>query len=120
MLSAGKGDLIGCEVSCEDAGIKANADVKALTYCDLQGISLKGLRDTLSLYPEYAHKFTGQIVYQLSYNLGSSRCEPEVSERPPQYETYIEQTEESDWQLNSVWVLSVNAHCHLTIKGEKS
>ncbi|CAI9546748.1 unnamed protein product [Staurois parvus] len=77
----GKGDLIGCEVSCEDSVIKANADVKALTYCDLQGISLKGLRDTLSLYPEYAHKFTGQIVHQLSYNLGSSRCEPEVSER---------------------------------------
>ncbi|XP_077339481.1 voltage-gated inwardly rectifying potassium channel KCNH3 [Lithobates pipiens] len=74
----GKGDLIGCEVSCEDAGIKANADVKALTYCDLQGISLKGLRDTLSLYPEYAHKFTGQIIHQLSYNLGSSRCEPET------------------------------------------
>ncbi|XP_018423475.1 PREDICTED: potassium voltage-gated channel subfamily H member 3-like [Nanorana parkeri] len=74
----GKGDLIGCEVSCEDTVIKANADVKALTYCDLQGINLKGLRDTLSLYPEYAHKFTGQIVHQLSYNLGSSRCEPET------------------------------------------
>ncbi|XP_068123763.1 potassium voltage-gated channel subfamily H member 3 isoform X2 [Hyperolius riggenbachi] len=74
----GKGDLIGCEVSCDDTVIKANADVKALTYCDLQGISLKGLRDTLSLYPEYAHKFTCQIIHQLSYNLGSSRCEPET------------------------------------------
>ncbi|KAM9319397.1 voltage-gated inwardly rectifying potassium channel KCNH3 [Gastrophryne carolinensis] len=74
----GKGDLIGCEVSCEDNVIKANADVKALTYCDLQGISLKGLRDTLSLYPEYSHKFTCQITHQLSYNLGSSRCESHV------------------------------------------
>ncbi|XP_063808741.1 potassium voltage-gated channel subfamily H member 3 isoform X1 [Pseudophryne corroboree] len=73
----GKGDLIGCEVSFEDTVIKTNADVKGLTYCDLQGISLKGLRDTLSLYPEYAHKFTSQITQQLSYNLGDSRCEPE-------------------------------------------
>ncbi|KAG9491464.1 hypothetical protein GDO78_000130, partial [Eleutherodactylus coqui] len=77
----GKGDLIGCEVSFEDTVIKANADVKGLTYCDLQGISLKGLRDTLSLYPEYAYKFTSQITQQLSYNLGSSRCEPESSPR---------------------------------------
>ncbi|CAH2224194.1 potassium voltage-gated channel subfamily H member 3 [Pelobates cultripes] len=74
----GKGDLIGCEVSPVDTVIKANADVKGLTYCDLQGISLKGLRDTLSLYPEYAQKFTCQITNQLSYNLGGSRCEPET------------------------------------------
>uniref|UniRef100_A0A8C5M2C9 Voltage-gated inwardly rectifying potassium channel KCNH3 n=1 Tax=Leptobrachium leishanense TaxID=445787 RepID=A0A8C5M2C9_9ANUR len=74
----GKGDLIGCEVSSADTVIKANADVKGLTYCDLQGISLKGLRDTLSLYPEYAQKFTSQIATQLSYNLGSSICEPET------------------------------------------
>ncbi|KAM8975773.1 voltage-gated inwardly rectifying potassium channel KCNH3 isoform 2-T2 [Pelodytes ibericus] len=74
----GKGDLIGCEVSSEDTVIKANADVKGLTYCDLQGISLRGLRDTLSLYPEYAQKFTCQITNQLSYNLGGSRNEPET------------------------------------------
>ncbi|XP_077153611.1 voltage-gated inwardly rectifying potassium channel KCNH3 isoform X2 [Ranitomeya variabilis] len=81
----GKGDLIGCEVSFEDSVIKANADVKGLTYCDLQGISLKGLRDTLSLYPEYSYKFTSQITQQLSYNLGSSRCEPESEIHMQQY-----------------------------------
>ncbi|XP_053564059.1 potassium voltage-gated channel subfamily H member 3 [Bombina bombina] len=74
----GKGDLMGCEISFEDKVIKANADVKGLTYCDLQSISLRGLRDTLSLYPEYAQKFTCQITNQLSYNLGSSRCEQET------------------------------------------
>ncbi|KAM4795791.1 voltage-gated inwardly rectifying potassium channel KCNH3 [Rhinophrynus dorsalis] len=74
----GKGDLIGCEISSEDTVIKANADVKGLTYCDLQGISLKGLRDTLSLYPEYSQKFTCQIASHLSYNLGSSQWEPET------------------------------------------
>ncbi|XP_073419560.1 voltage-gated inwardly rectifying potassium channel KCNH3 isoform X3 [Dendrobates tinctorius] len=81
----GKGDLIGCEVSFEDSVIKANADVKGLTYCDLQGISLKGLRDTLSLYPEYSYKFTSQITQQLSYNLGSSKCEPESEIHMQQY-----------------------------------
>ncbi|MEE6471373.1 hypothetical protein FKM82_009255 [Ascaphus truei] len=80
----GKGDLIGCEVSFEDKVIKANADVKGLTYCDLQGISLRGLRDTLSLYPEYAQKFTCQSTNQLSYNLGDSRCEPETDIHTPQ------------------------------------
>ncbi|OCT95652.1 potassium voltage-gated channel subfamily H member 3 [Xenopus laevis] len=70
----GKGDLIGCELYSEDVVIKSNADVKALTYCDLQGISQRGLRDTLSLYPEYAQKFACQITNQLSYNLGGSKC----------------------------------------------
>eukprot|EP00079_Xenopus_tropicalis_P033397 XP_017947168.1 PREDICTED: potassium voltage-gated channel subfamily H member 3 isoform X2 [Xenopus tropicalis] len=70
----GKGDLIGCELCSEDIVIKSNADVKALTYCDLQGIGQRGLRDTLSLYPEYAQKFTCQITKQLSYNLGGSKC----------------------------------------------
>ncbi|XP_066441645.1 potassium voltage-gated channel subfamily H member 3 [Eleutherodactylus coqui] len=97
----GKGDLIGCEVSFEDTVIKANADVKGLTYCDLQGISLKGLRDTLSLYPEYAYKFTSQITQQLSYNLGSSRCEPES-------QIHMQQSPSKDGPLEDV-SSSVNA-----------
>ncbi|TMS18165.1 Potassium voltage-gated channel subfamily H member 8 [Larimichthys crocea] len=38
----GKGDLIGANLSLDDRVIKTNADVKALTYCDLQCINLKG------------------------------------------------------------------------------
>nr|XP_033793705.1 potassium voltage-gated channel subfamily H member 3 [Geotrypetes seraphini] len=66
----GKGDLIGCDLASKDQVIKANADVKGLTYCDLQGIQLKGLYETLELYPEYAQKFTREIRCELSYNLG--------------------------------------------------
>ncbi|NWR13274.1 KCNH8 protein, partial [Emberiza fucata] len=65
----GKGDLIGANLSIRDQVIKTNADVKALTYCDLQCIILKGLFEVLDLYPEYAHKFVEDIQHDLTYNL---------------------------------------------------
>lgn len=65
----GKGDLIGSDFMNKDRVIKTNANVKALTYCDLQYISLKGLREVLELYPEYSQKFIGEIQHDLTYNL---------------------------------------------------
>ncbi|KAE8596680.1 hypothetical protein XENTR_v10016197 [Xenopus tropicalis] len=65
----GKGDLIGANLSIKDQVIKTNADVKALTYCDLQCIILKGLYEVLDFYPEYAHTFVEHIQQDLTYNL---------------------------------------------------
>uniref|UniRef100_A0A8C4TGH7 Voltage-gated delayed rectifier potassium channel KCNH8 n=1 Tax=Erpetoichthys calabaricus TaxID=27687 RepID=A0A8C4TGH7_ERPCA len=65
----GKGDLIGANLSISDRVIKTNADVKALTYCDLQCVNLKGLYEVLDLYPEYAHKFVEDFQQDLTYNL---------------------------------------------------
>ncbi|TWW65752.1 Potassium voltage-gated channel subfamily H member 8 ELK1 [Takifugu flavidus] len=65
----GKGDLIGANVALDDRVIKTNADVKALTYCDLQCINLKGLYEVLDLYPEYSHHFVQDIQQDLTYNL---------------------------------------------------
>ncbi|MBN3296540.1 KCNH4 protein, partial [Amia calva] len=65
----GKGDLIGADLPGKEQVIKTNADVKALTYCDLQYISVRALRDVLELYPEYASKFTADIHHNLTYNL---------------------------------------------------
>ncbi|XP_033913152.3 potassium voltage-gated channel subfamily H member 4-like isoform X1 [Acipenser ruthenus] len=65
----GKGDLIGADLPCKEQVIKTNADVKALTYCDLQYISVRALREVLELYPEYASKFTRDIHHNLTYNL---------------------------------------------------
>ncbi|XP_026873473.2 potassium voltage-gated channel subfamily H member 4 [Electrophorus electricus] len=65
----GKGDLIGSDLPGQDHVIKTNADVKALTYCDLQYISVKGLKEVLELYPEYASLFTADIHHNLTYNL---------------------------------------------------
>ncbi|CAM9339275.1 unnamed protein product [Lampetra fluviatilis] len=70
----GKGDLIGCDLPSPACVIKSNADVKALTYCDLQCINLRGLDEVLQLYPEYASRFHGDIAHELTYNMreGSS------------------------------------------------
>lgn len=68
-LLLGKGDLIGSDLPGTDQVIKTNADVKALTYCDLQYISLRGLREVLELYPEYANVFASDIYNNLTYNL---------------------------------------------------
>ncbi|XP_061079316.1 potassium voltage-gated channel subfamily H member 4-like [Conger conger] len=65
----GKGDLIGTDLSSWGQVIKTNADVKALTYCDLQYVSVRALREVLELYPEYASRFMADIHHNLSYNL---------------------------------------------------
>uniref|UniRef100_A0A3Q1H5R1 Voltage-gated delayed rectifier potassium channel KCNH4 n=1 Tax=Anabas testudineus TaxID=64144 RepID=A0A3Q1H5R1_ANATE len=65
----GKGDLIGADLPEHDLVIKTNADVKALTYCDLQYISVRALREVLGLYPEYGSRFSSDIHHNLTYNL---------------------------------------------------
>ncbi|NXA40929.1 KCNH4 protein, partial [Eudromia elegans] len=65
----GKGDLIGADLASQEPVIKTSADVKALTYCDLQYIGLRGLCEVLRLYPEYASKFTADIHQDLTFNL---------------------------------------------------
>ncbi|XP_028816869.1 potassium voltage-gated channel subfamily H member 4-like isoform X3 [Denticeps clupeoides] len=80
----GKGDLIGSDLPGQDHVIKTNADVKALTYCDLQYISVRALREVLELYPEYASVFTADIHLHLTYNLregseAEARLDPCVS-----------------------------------------
>lgn len=79
---AGKGDLIGADLCRTDQVIKTNADVKALTYCDLQHIGLRGLWEVLQLYPEYASKFTADIHQDLTFNLREG-SEMEVGACPP-------------------------------------
>ncbi|XP_051819554.1 potassium voltage-gated channel subfamily H member 3 isoform X2 [Antechinus flavipes] len=67
----GKGDLIGCELPQREQVIKANADVKGLTYCALQCLQLAGLHESLALYPEFAPRFSHGLRGELSYNLGA-------------------------------------------------
>ncbi|VFV47755.1 potassium voltage-gated channel [Lynx pardinus] len=68
---AGKGDLIGCELPRREQVVKANADVKGLTYCVLQCLQLTGLHESLALYPEFAPRFSRGLRGELSYNLGA-------------------------------------------------
>ncbi|KAM8824428.1 voltage-gated delayed rectifier potassium channel KCNH4-like [Synchiropus picturatus] len=69
----GKGDLIGADLPEHDWVIKSNADVKALTYCDLQYLSVKALREVLGLYSEYSSRFTSDIHHNLTFNLRDGR-----------------------------------------------
>ncbi|KAJ8366908.1 hypothetical protein AAFF_G00336780, partial [Aldrovandia affinis] len=68
VCSPGKGDLIGANMA-QDERVVTKADVKALTYCDLQCIALHGLQEVLQLYPEYALRFARDIQRDLTYNL---------------------------------------------------
>lgn len=84
MCFSGRGDLIGSDCLTQEEVIKTNACVKALTYCDLQYISLKGLREVLCLYPDYAQKFVTEIQHDLTYNLreGNSTEVPSRLQQP--------------------------------------
>lgn len=84
-ITAGKGDLVGCDISVhmahngaggtvsssgvQDVIVKSSSDVKALTYCDLKCIHIVGLVDVLRLYPEYQQEFVNDIQHDLTYNL---------------------------------------------------
>ncbi|KAM7384060.1 hypothetical protein PAMA_011419 [Pampus argenteus] len=100
----GKGDLIGANLSLDNRVIKTNADVKALTYCDLQCINLKGLYEVLDLYPEYSHHFVQDIQQDLTYNLregqethsGVRRNGRVVQGYPPIIEAQEEEHEEDE------------------------
>ncbi|XP_051994845.1 potassium voltage-gated channel subfamily H member 4-like [Xyrauchen texanus] len=84
----GKGDLIGADLPGRDQVIKANADVKALTYCDLQYISVRALQEVLQLYPEYGSRFNEDIHHNLTYNLREGQAKFSRSTRLPKERFY--------------------------------
>ncbi|XP_025047153.1 LOW QUALITY PROTEIN: potassium voltage-gated channel subfamily H member 3 [Alligator sinensis] len=71
----GKGDLLGCALPARGRVRQANADVKGLTYCDLQCLALRGLAASLALDPDFARTFRHTLRAELSYDLGAG---PEV------------------------------------------
>ena len=80
---SGKGDLFGPDLDYTESVIKSRCDVKSLTYCDLQCILLKGLRNVLEMYPEFAEKFAADLLHDLTYNLrdGCADLEDEDDDR---------------------------------------
>uniref|UniRef100_A0A8C4X1Z7 Potassium voltage-gated channel, subfamily H (eag-related), member 8 n=1 Tax=Eptatretus burgeri TaxID=7764 RepID=A0A8C4X1Z7_EPTBU len=99
----GKGDLIGCDLSNKVEVIQSNADVKSLTYCDLQCLNIRGLRDVLDLYPEYGVRFHRDLRRELTYNLrearssrGSSEINGDLPSRLPSIQEDEEDHEEED------------------------
>ena len=51
---------------CSKSG-KSNADVRALSYCDLHTIQREELLEVLDMYPEFNHLFFSNL--ELTFNL---------------------------------------------------
>ena len=67
LLLAGENDVFGDNICHEPTVGQSAVDVIALTYCDLHWIQRDALIEVLEFYPEFANKFTKNLV--LSYNL---------------------------------------------------
>lgn len=67
ILSPGENDVFGDNICHEPTVGQSAVDVIALTYCDLHWISRDALIEVLEFYPDFANKFTKNLV--LSYNL---------------------------------------------------
>ncbi|XP_043930707.1 potassium voltage-gated channel subfamily H member 7 isoform X2 [Protopterus annectens] len=63
----GKNDIFGEMVHLYAKPGKSNADVKALTYCDLHKIQREELLEVLDMYPEFADHFLTNL--ELTFNL---------------------------------------------------
>ncbi|XP_055513101.1 potassium voltage-gated channel subfamily H member 8 [Leucoraja erinacea] len=101
----GKGDLIGADLSSKGQVSKTNADVKALTYCDLQYIGLRGLFEVLELYPEYSSKFVSNIHRDLTFNLEEG-CEAQgiakCAKSPRLSQNQLDSDDNSTKKLSSI------------------
>lgn len=71
--------MFGSDLGYSEAAIKSSCDVKSLTYCDLECILLSGLKEVLSLYPEFEEKFVHDFQHDLTYNLREGYVDPEVN-----------------------------------------
>ncbi len=90
-LLPGKGDLFGSDLSDDEVTVQSSCDVKSLTYCDLQCILLKSLKDTLIQYPEFQETFHEEIKHDLTYNLKEGFEEGEVSDHRNTTSVHCEQ-----------------------------
>lgn len=67
VLISGKNDIFGEMIhQCAKPG-KSNADVRALSYCDLSTIQREDLLEVIDMYPEFADYFFNNL--ELTFNL---------------------------------------------------
>lgn len=66
-LSSGKNDIFGEPINLYSRAGKSNADVRALTYCDLHKILREDVLEVLDMYPEFADNFWNNL--EITFNL---------------------------------------------------
>lgn len=73
-LCAGKNDIFGEPINLYPRPGKSNADVRALTYCDLHKIQREDVLEVLDMYPEFAEHFWSNL--EITFNLRDVSLEP--------------------------------------------
>lgn len=66
-VGAGKNDIFGEPISLYARPGKSNADVRALTYCDLHKIQREDLLEVLDMYPAFSDNFWSNL--EITFNL---------------------------------------------------
>lgn len=66
-LFLGKNDIFGEPINLYARPGKSNADVRALTYCDLHKIFREDVLEVLDMYPEFAEHFWNNL--EITFNL---------------------------------------------------
>ncbi|KAM4626200.1 voltage-gated inwardly rectifying potassium channel KCNH7 [Discoglossus pictus] len=72
----GKNDIFGEMVHLYAKPGKSNADVRALTYCDLHKIQREDLLEVLDMYPEFSDQFLTNL--ELTFNLRDENTKAEL------------------------------------------
>lgn len=67
VLISGKNDIFGEMIHQFGKPGKSNADVRALSYCDLSTIQREDLLEVIDMYPEFADFFFNNL--ELTFNL---------------------------------------------------
>lgn len=67
MTPVGKSDIFGESINVYGRPCKSNADVRALTYCDLHKILREDLLEVLDMYPDFSDTFWSNL--EITFNL---------------------------------------------------
>ncbi|XP_013879260.1 potassium voltage-gated channel subfamily H member 2 isoform X2 [Austrofundulus limnaeus] len=70
----GKNDIFGEPINLYSRPGKSNADVRALTYCDLHKILREDVLEVLDMYPEFADHFWSNL--EITFNLRDTNMIP--------------------------------------------
>ncbi|XP_058481357.1 potassium voltage-gated channel subfamily H member 2 isoform X2 [Solea solea] len=70
----GKNDIFGEPINLYSRPGKSNADVRALTYCDLHKIHREDVLEVLDMYPEFAENFWNNL--EITFNLRDTNMIP--------------------------------------------
>lgn len=86
----GKNDIFGETINLLGRPGKSNADVRALTYCDLHKILRDDLLEVLDMYPDFSDLFWNNLEITLNLRDVSAtrvRCNTKKNPKTPKHDT---------------------------------